>query len=118
VTGDGDEPGRPADLRDLAEDGHCREVLEEVWPYLDGEIDPAGRTVIEAHLDDCAPCLRKYGLERVVKALVARTCGREDTPSTLRARVLTSLRSVTVESDGETVQVTSSTTTVVSERRL
>ncbi len=105
----------PTDLRELESDGECREVLHEVWGYLDGEIDAAEKQHIEHHLDDCAPCLRKYGIERVMKALVARTCGREDTPVTLRDRVMTSIRSVSVETGDGAVQVTATTTTVVTE---
>jgi mycothiol system anti-sigma-R factor len=112
----GDDTGDlPRDLRDLESDGECREVLTEVWTYLDGEVGDAEARHIEHHLDDCAPCLRKYGIERVVKALVARSCGQEDTPVTLRDRVMTSLRSVTVESGHGAVQVTATTTTVVTE---
>jgi mycothiol system anti-sigma-R factor len=62
--------------------------------------------VIQQHLDDCTPCLRKYGIEREVKALVARCCGQEDTPTDLRDRVLVALRSTTVVSDGHTTTIT------------
>src|SRR5690606_30830208 len=48
----------------------CREVLEEVYLYLDLECSPGRRDVIRAHLDECSPCLREYGIEQEVKALV------------------------------------------------
>jgi mycothiol system anti-sigma-R factor len=112
---DEDRGELPRDLRDLDSDGECREVLHEVWGYLDGEVDDAEKRHIEHHLDDCQPCLRKYGIERVMKALVARTCGQEDTPVSLRDRVMTSIRSVSVETVDGAVQVTATTTTVVTE---
>ena len=58
----------------------CREVIEEVYLYLDGEMDTATAHVIREHLDECAPCLRKFGLEQEVKVLVARSCGCDRAP--------------------------------------
>ena len=75
----------------------CGEVLAEVFLYLDGEITPARHDLIREHLDECSPCLRKYGIEREVRALVARSCGGDRAPQALRAKVLTRLREVVVE---------------------
>src|SRR5438105_2817337 len=47
----------------------CSEVIEQVYLYLDGEIDDEGRQKVREHLDECAPCLRQFGLEQDVKAL-------------------------------------------------
>jgi len=93
----------------------CAEVLARVWVYLDGEIDAAAREGLRAHLEECGPCLRHYGLEREVKALVARCCGSDRAPETLRSRVLASIRTeVTVGPDHTTVTVTESVTRSVS----
>jgi mycothiol system anti-sigma-R factor len=75
----------------------CAEVLAEVFLYLDGEMPSDQRETIRQHLDECAPCLRKYGIEQEVKALVARCCGNEHAPARLRERVLLRLREVVVE---------------------
>ena len=75
----------------------CGEVLAEVFLYLDGEMTSARTELIRNHLDECSPCLRKYGLEREVRALVARSCGGDVAPEQLRTRVLTRLREVVVE---------------------
>ena len=53
----------------------CRDVLGEVYLYLDLECSEDRRTLIRTHLDECNPCLRQYGIEQEVKALVARCCG-------------------------------------------
>jgi mycothiol system anti-sigma-R factor len=60
----------------------CSEVLEAVYLYLDGEQDAQHHDKIRIHLDECAPCLRQYGLEQAVKSLVARCCGSDAAPST------------------------------------
>ena len=75
----------------------CAEVIEKVFFYLDGEIGDIDRTKIRVHLEECAPCLRKYGVEQDVKALVARCCGGDHAPDNLRQRVLARLQEVRIE---------------------
>ncbi|MEV4538043.1 mycothiol system anti-sigma-R factor [Asanoa sp. NPDC049518] len=65
----------------------CSEVLEEVYLYLDLECADERRELIREHLDECHPCLREYGIEQEVKALVARCCGNETAPTELLARL-------------------------------
>jgi mycothiol system anti-sigma-R factor len=77
----------------------CREVLAEVYVYLDAECGEDDRAKIREHLDECAPCLREFGIEQEVKALVARCCGRELAPQSLRQRLLDTLHKVGVEAD-------------------
>jgi len=75
----------------------CAEVIEQVYLYLDGEIDDEGRTKVRQHLDECAPCLRQFGLENEVKALVARCCGGDVAPDGLKDRLLVRLQQVRIE---------------------
>ena len=75
----------------------CGEVLAEVFIYLDGEMTSARQELIRNHLDECSPCLRKYGIEREVRALVARSCGGDVAPQALLAKVIGRLREVVVE---------------------
>ncbi len=77
----------------------CREVLAEVYFYLDLECDEARRDAIRTHLDECSPCLREYGIEQEVKALVARCCGDEVAPATLRDRLRRKLGELVFEAD-------------------
>jgi mycothiol system anti-sigma-R factor len=80
----------------------CNEVLDAVYEYLDNEIPDPGRCAqIKLHLDECGPCLEKYGLEQIVKQLVHRSCGHDEVPPGLRGKVLARIREVrvTVEID-------------------
>ena len=78
----------------------CSEVLDAVYEYLDNEMtDPHRGAKIKQHLDECGPCLEKYGLEKVVKELVHRSCGHDDVPAALRGKVLAKIRAVRVELD-------------------
>jgi mycothiol system anti-sigma-R factor len=65
----------------------CRQILTEVYLYLDYECSDERRTSIRGHLDECNPCLREYGIEQEVKALVARCCGTDKAPVELRDRL-------------------------------
>jgi len=65
----------------------CREVLAEVYLYLDLECAHTRREVIQRHLDECGPCLREYGIEHEVKQLVSRCCRAETAPTELRERL-------------------------------
>ena len=77
-------------------DKDCAEVLENLFLVLDHEMEDANYAEIKQHLDECAPCLDKYHLEEVVKALVARSC-REPAPPALRERVRLRIRQLHVE---------------------
>jgi mycothiol system anti-sigma-R factor len=75
----------------------CRDVIDRVYHYLDGECGDEERARIRDHLDECGPCLREFGIEQEVKALIARCCGGDPVPDGLRDRVLLRLREVRIE---------------------
>jgi mycothiol system anti-sigma-R factor len=77
-------------------DKDCSEVLERVFFFIDNELPTADYSEIQQHLDECAPCLRKYDLERTVKMLVRRSCA-ERAPAELREKVLFHIHQVQVE---------------------
>ncbi|REF35475.1 mycothiol system anti-sigma-R factor [Thermasporomyces composti] len=82
--------GKPHDV-------DCAEVLERVFLFLDNELDEADCAKIRRHLDECAPCLQKYDLEELVKSLVARSCGGDKPPESLRSKILARIRAVHVQ---------------------
>jgi mycothiol system anti-sigma-R factor len=91
-------------------DTDCGEVLARVYAYIDSELDERPRAEVVQHLEECGPCLRKYHLERTVKALVARSC-TEHAPEELRNKVLVKIRQVQVEITGDDdVTLTTETT--------
>lgn len=81
----------------------CSEVLSKVYDFLDGEVTAADRDRIAQHLDECGPCLRQYGLEKAVKALVLRSCTCDHAPESLRVQIVTQIRriSITYRSTGD-----------------
>ena len=84
-------------MNDEAQKTDCSVVISEVYLYLDLECSDDRRELIQRHLDDCSDCLREYGIEHEVKALVARCCGAETAPKELRERLRLKLSELTIE---------------------
>jgi mycothiol system anti-sigma-R factor len=76
----------------------CDDVLKDIYLYLDDESDENLKNRIRQHLDGCAPCLKQYGLEQDVRALVARCCGGDQAPPTLHERIRLRITEITIES--------------------
>jgi mycothiol system anti-sigma-R factor len=68
---------------------HCREVLAQVYLYLDGEgMTDAERVEVETHLEDCGPCLEAFGVEReVITVIIARLRGSTRCPDRLKEQI-------------------------------
>ncbi len=75
----------------------CADVLARVAEFLDRELDAADCSKIQEHLDECGPCLREFGLEKLVKDVVKRGCGCEPPPQDLRSKVMVRIREVQVQ---------------------
>lgn len=78
-------------------DVDCGEILQRVYVFIDNELEDASCAEIKAHLDECAPCLDEYDLERCVKKLVNRSCGDEHAPDALRQKILARITEVRLE---------------------
>ncbi|WP_219461085.1 mycothiol system anti-sigma-R factor [Nonomuraea rhizosphaerae] len=78
-------------------DTDCREVLDKVYAYLDGELTEGSVVEIRVHLEECGPCLKEYDLDKAVKALVAKHCGCDPVPGDLRSKVLARIAQVRSE---------------------
>jgi mycothiol system anti-sigma-R factor len=78
-------------------DVDCSEILQRVYVFIDNELEDASTDEIRQHLEECAPCLDLYDLERCVKKLVHRSCGDEHAPDSLRKKVLLRISEVRLE---------------------
>jgi mycothiol system anti-sigma-R factor len=73
----------------------CRETLERAYLFLDNEaLSQRERDEIRAHLEACAPCYERYGLEKQVAEVVARLKYANPCPESLRRRINDLLRYV------------------------
>ena len=64
----------------------CAEALEELYSYLDGELDDQRRTIIHDHLEACGPCLDAFDFEDDLRKVIAQRC-RDEVPEPLRNRI-------------------------------
>lgn len=76
----------------------CDDVLRDLYLYLDDESDETLKNRIRQHLDGCAPCLKQYGLEQGVRALITRCCGGDQAPASLHERIRVRITEMTIES--------------------
>jgi mycothiol system anti-sigma-R factor len=90
----------------------CDEVLAEVWLLLDRECDADRDAQLRRHLEECGPCLARYGLEEKVKTLLARTCGGERAPDALHQKLRERIRATVLEQAQVSVERTPSGTVV------
>ncbi|HEX2809354.1 MAG TPA: mycothiol system anti-sigma-R factor [Kineosporiaceae bacterium] len=74
----------------------CTEVLDEVYQYLDGELDEHAVGKIRQHLAECGPCLAEYKLDIALKALIRRSCGGDCAPVDLRNRIMVQITQVRI----------------------
>jgi len=61
----------------------CRELMEQLWDYLDGELPPDRMQELAAHVAACARCYPQYQFEFAFLEAVARQ--RERLPGPTRA---------------------------------
>jgi anti-sigma factor (TIGR02949 family) len=77
-------------------DTDCAVVMAEVWTLLDGECTDDTRDRLQQHLDACPACLRHYGVEQRIKAVIAAKCSGEKAPAYLVERVRVQITRTTI----------------------
>jgi mycothiol system anti-sigma-R factor len=75
----------------------CSEAVLRIFELLDGEMGPADCARIQAHLEECEPCLKEYRLDQALKMVIKRSCGREAAPVELRTSIMHRLTMVHVD---------------------
>jgi len=79
----------------------CREAVEQLWAYIDGELEGADERSVEAHLAACRGCYPHYDFQRAFREFVRRHTS-QTVPADLRKRVfLRLLAEDRREHDGE-----------------
>lgn len=70
----------------MSKDCNCGDAQEQIYEYLDAELDEETASTVRSHLDDCPGCLDSFDFERRLK-LVVRRCLTEDMPEALEGKV-------------------------------
>ena len=72
----------------------CRQAIAQAYLFIDGEVlTVEERFVVRQHLQDCAPCFERVGLDAEVTHLIARLKGTERCPGKLKERIQSLLES-------------------------
>ena len=72
----------------------CKKAIAQAYLFLDGEgLSQAERDHIQSHLQDCAPCYERVGLDQEVLFLIARLKGSDPCPRELKERITSLLES-------------------------
>ena len=80
-----------------AHDIPCTEILTAMLLVIDDEPSTIERSLVIHHINECPPCQREFDLSAMVKALIARSCGGQNAPETMRTRVWTEITQIQVE---------------------
>jgi mycothiol system anti-sigma-R factor len=75
----------------------CTETVLRIFEFLDGEMSADDCRRMQAHLDECEPCLREYQMDQALKMVIKRSCGCEAAPVELRTTILRRLTTVRIE---------------------
>lgn len=65
----------------------CREALNVIQEFLDGELPPKDEARIRAHFDVCRRCYPKLRAEESFRSAVKMTLDGQHAPPRLKARV-------------------------------
>ncbi|MDQ2624057.1 MAG: mycothiol system anti-sigma-R factor [Actinomycetota bacterium] len=68
----------------------CAQAIDQLFEFLDSEMDHERGDLIRVHLASCESCFAEYDVVDHIKALVKRSCG-ERAPEELHVRIRTQL---------------------------
>lgn len=71
----------------MSEKLDCREAVARLQDYLKHELTPELADELQAHLEDCRPCLGYARFEQSFLAMLEVRARRSCCPSELRARI-------------------------------
>lgn len=69
---------------------HCREALQGMYMFIDGEMPADEREVLQHHLEQCSPCLEAFEFEAEVKMVVSQRC-KDEVPDAVVMKVTKAL---------------------------
>jgi anti-sigma factor (TIGR02949 family) len=69
----------------------CREIVRQLWPFLDGVLPDEWQERVAAHLAECAACKSHYDFERAFLDAIRSSQPNDDEFAVLRDKVLIGL---------------------------
>jgi mycothiol system anti-sigma-R factor len=74
----------------MAETIDCQGVMERLWAFLDGELEPGQEEQVRAHLQMCKRCYPRYDFQRAYFRMMQKLAS-EPLPPLVRRRVFQDL---------------------------
>lgn len=65
----------------------CKQTLQELETFLDGELTDAVRADIHQHLDGCVDCQSAFEFHYELKATIRQKCQSDEMPAGLLSRL-------------------------------
>jgi mycothiol system anti-sigma-R factor len=78
----------------MSQDCECGDAQDQIYQYLDAELDRATAASIRGHLDGCSHCFDSFDFERRLK-MVIRDHLSEEVPDGLEEKVKALIREET-----------------------
>jgi anti-sigma factor (TIGR02949 family) len=75
----------------------CEETLNELEPFLDGEMSPEHLDHVRQHLEGCMDCYQAFDFYVELKAVIRERCREQELPPGLADRVRACFGDDTVE---------------------
>jgi anti-sigma factor (TIGR02949 family) len=75
----------------MSHDCDCGDAQDQIYEFIDSELDEETAESVRQHLEDCPPCFDSFEFERRLK-LVIRKCLTEEMPDRLEVRVRALIR--------------------------
>lgn len=72
----------------------CRQAVDRVYEYLDGELDPDWTEKVRRHIEMCKRCYPYFNFERIFLDHIRARGLREERSDGLERRILAILREV------------------------
>ncbi len=70
----------------MSKDCDCGDAQDQIFQYLDAELDEGTATAVRVHLEDCVGCFDSFDFHRRLKVII-RTHLTEDMPVSLEQKV-------------------------------
>src|SRR5437773_1770951 len=84
----------------------CREVLDRLSPFLDGELDPFASREVSRHLESCPSCSAELARQKQLGEAMRRELEYHAAPHRLRARVVRDVHAAVRHDDRQRSRVT------------
>ncbi|MCH8209492.1 MAG: zf-HC2 domain-containing protein [Nitrospinae bacterium] len=65
----------------------CKECLDLLYDYLEGELDPEVSKDLEEHFEDCPPCISFLNTYKITTKLARESLGETDIPDAVKLKL-------------------------------